>query len=268
MVAGAVVLLSRVQTISPEHWKKWTKYFAILVFLFRVAIGIADSAHVHISTRDNNVCIYADEFTWGALYTFLDTAIDLYATLMISFILITHIRRIHSLHTPASSSIYFAVLYHNVGRTFLLTVANLISAIFILSQIDTDLIIFIWTATNFLFVLLIGFDTDVTRSIRVLQKKYTEISNKHSSEERGSSFFSRAKSYIPSGSNEPQSVPPAHVTNSYYSIHGIELENTSNETRSRTQQNFTNTYISNRNDDDKSYTPPQSSPESRVNGLP
>ncbi|KAI9024388.1 hypothetical protein CLU79DRAFT_700332 [Phycomyces nitens] len=244
MVAGAIILLSRVQTVSPENWKQWTRYLGIFFILFRAAVGITDCVLVKISKTDYNVCVYVDETVWGSLYTFLDTTIDLYTTLMISTILITHIRRIHSIHAPANSSIYFAVLFHNVGRTFLLTIANLISAIFILSQINTDLIICLWTTTNFLFILLVGFDTDITRSIRVLQKKYTEISNKLGSDEGKPSLFSRAKNYIPGGSNELQPVPPAHVPTRYPN-NIIELDTAVSQRHN--PQSTDDSYNSNRN---------------------
>lgn len=67
------------------------------------------------------------------MYTLYDTLIDLYVTFVISLILLSHIRSLALDDMRINIILYTSVIYHNVIRSVLLTIVNLISAIFMIT---------------------------------------------------------------------------------------------------------------------------------------
>ncbi len=135
MTAGTHVLVARVQSIVPVDWKRKALIFHSTITVLRLIIGVVDVALIQIDNYPNGTCEYTDQEYWGPVYTLFDTCIDLYVTIMISAILISHIRSLVSDRMKINKNLYISVIYHNVIRTVLLTVVNLISAIFIIMVI-------------------------------------------------------------------------------------------------------------------------------------
>ncbi|KAI8639175.1 hypothetical protein BD408DRAFT_350460 [Parasitella parasitica] len=178
MTAGTQVLVTRVQSIVPINWRKRSLVFHTLITVLRLFVGIVDVALIHISNYPNGTCEYTDEEFWGPVYTLYDTLIDLYVTIVISGILISHIRSLLSDKMKVNKLLYTSVISHNVIRTICLTIVNLISAIFIIMKNQADVIMLLWPIINIFFVTLVGYDSDVTKAIRQLrQKRWRSLSN-------------------------------------------------------------------------------------------
>lgn len=135
MAAGTHVLVSRVQSIVPVDWRRRALIFHSMITAFRLIIGVVDVALINVGNYENGTCEYTDQEYWGPVYTLFDTCIDLYVTIMISAILISHIRSLVSDRMKINKNLYTSVIYHNVIRTVSLTIVNLISAIFIIMVI-------------------------------------------------------------------------------------------------------------------------------------
>ncbi|KAG0173859.1 hypothetical protein DFQ30_006832 [Apophysomyces sp. BC1015] len=157
--------------IAPQNRKK-TKIIHAALAALRMAIGIVDVALIRLSVAEDGQCIYTDAHYWGPVYTLYDTAIDLYVTIMITYILVKHIHRLQTAQMRANTTLYFAVVCSNVIRTVALTVVNFISAIFIIMEHDGDIIMLLWPIINFFFIVLVGYDADVTKSIKKLRHAY------------------------------------------------------------------------------------------------
>ncbi|CAO3590038.1 unnamed protein product [Absidia cylindrospora] len=172
MVAGDYVLLSRVHAVVPLPWKTASKYSFVVFLLLRFSIGVVDVALLNVAYDSHGMCIFIDNYYTGPFYTFLDLFIDMYVTVMITYVLVTHIRRLEIAHLPVNISVYIAVVTHNVIRTMMLTVVNLISGIFLIMEMSSELIMLIWPIINLFVVLLIGYDSDVTKTIVQLKEQY------------------------------------------------------------------------------------------------
>ncbi|KAI9484639.1 hypothetical protein BDB00DRAFT_854182 [Zychaea mexicana] len=105
---------------------------------------------------------------WGPVYTFFDTAIDLYVTIMIAYFLARHIHQLRAAQTQGNIPSYVGIVVQNILRTLILTVVNLASAVFILRGNSPYGIMVIWPIVNTLFVLLIGYDVDLAQAMRRL----------------------------------------------------------------------------------------------------
>ncbi|EIE77800.1 hypothetical protein RO3G_02504 [Rhizopus delemar RA 99-880] len=138
--------------------------------VFRLLIGIVDTCVVTVGTFDDGTCDYDDPKYWGPVYTLYDTLIDLYVTFVISLILLSHIRSLALDDMRINIILYTSVIYHNVIRSVLLTIVNLISAIFMITRYTNDYIMLVWPIINIVFVVLVGYDSDVTKAIRKLQQ--------------------------------------------------------------------------------------------------
>ncbi|KAG0765217.1 hypothetical protein G6F60_004995 [Rhizopus arrhizus] len=170
MAAGTAVMLSRVQAITPIQWKKTAAALHILLVILRFAIGIVDIVVVTITVHDTNTCKYKNAKYWGPVYTLYDTSIDIYVTCIISAILIMHIRSLTFGDMRISITLYTSVIYNNVIRTFLLTIVNIISAAFIFTSNGNKYTMIVWPVTNIGFILLVGYDSDVTKTIQKLRQ--------------------------------------------------------------------------------------------------
>lgn len=84
------------------------------------------------------------------MYTLYDTLIDLYVTIMISVILISHIRALLSDRMKVNTVLYTSVICQNVLRTVVLTIVNLISAICIITVMSQYLFILYFCILNLL----------------------------------------------------------------------------------------------------------------------
>ncbi|ORX47220.1 hypothetical protein DM01DRAFT_249496, partial [Hesseltinella vesiculosa] len=141
--------------------------------VLRVVIGIVDTVYLNVSVDSpTGMCIYEDNYYTGPVYTFMDLLIDLYVTATVTYILISHIKQLERAHVPVDTRLYIAIVSQNAIRTTLLSIVNLMSAVFLLLKLDTDAIMLIWPVINVFVILLIGYDSDICRTIRHLQEKY------------------------------------------------------------------------------------------------
>ncbi|KAI9264053.1 hypothetical protein BDA99DRAFT_508253 [Phascolomyces articulosus] len=168
VTAGVCVLLIRLKAVLPVGIRSHMSSFHIGIVFFRLAIGIIDVILIDFDAPDPSLCIYLESSAWGPVYTFYDTAIDLYVTLMIAFFLSKHIYRLHRTGTQGNISTYIGIVVQNIIRTTILTVVNLISAVFIIQKITSYGIVVLWPVVNVLFVLLIGYDADLAQAMRHL----------------------------------------------------------------------------------------------------
>ncbi|RCH99239.1 hypothetical protein CU098_010439 [Rhizopus stolonifer] len=165
MTAGTAVMLMRVHAIIPIQWKKCALIAHTMVVIIRFIIGIVDVVVVTITNHDTNTCKYKNAKYWGPVYTLYDTTLDIYVTAIISAILVSHIRSLTFGDMRTSITLYTSVIYNNIIRTVLLTIVNIISAAFIFTYT-----MIIWPVTNIGFVLLIGYDSDITKTIQKLRQ--------------------------------------------------------------------------------------------------
>ncbi|ORZ21487.1 hypothetical protein BCR42DRAFT_407629 [Absidia repens] len=172
MVAGNYVLLSRAHAIVPLPWKTVSKYSMLVFLVLRFIIGVVDTVFLKLGYDEYGMCTYTDNFYTGPIYTFFDLIIDVYVSVVITWVLVTHIRRLEKAHLPVNVSLYFAVVTHNIIRTVTLTVVNLISGIFLIMGMSNQFIMIVWPVINLFVVLLIGYDSDVTKTIIELKEQY------------------------------------------------------------------------------------------------
>ncbi|KAI9288455.1 hypothetical protein BC943DRAFT_156483 [Umbelopsis sp. AD052] len=183
MVFGNAVLLDRVATIVPSHLTKRFEIAHYIILAIRLAIGIIDAAIITVSAADNLSCIYQDNIAWGPVYTFYDTFTDLYVTLCITTILIMHVRKVKNVHIATNLNLFIAIGATNILRTIVLMISNLASAVLILTEERQSVIMIAWPVINLLFILLVGYDTDIARLIRRAQG--SQSSHPHSSSRTG-----------------------------------------------------------------------------------
>ncbi|CEG67429.1 hypothetical protein RMATCC62417_03862 [Rhizopus microsporus] len=182
MAAGNAVLVSRVQAIIPFQYKRIAYIFHWTVTVLRLALGIVDACVIVITNNPDGSCLYADNqyvthYYWGPVYTLYDTVIDVYVTMMISIILISHIRSLAFDDMRINIILYTSVIYHNVIRTVALTIVNLLSAIFIITKNSNEAIMLVWPIINIVFVCLVGYDSDVTKAIRKIRQRHWRQAN-------------------------------------------------------------------------------------------
>ncbi|KAI8374251.1 uncharacterized protein BYT42DRAFT_575712 [Radiomyces spectabilis] len=170
VLAGSYVLFRRVDAIVPIHLKHRFFHLHIAILILRAILSVVDIVLVQVGHNTQGVCVYTGNYYWSPLYTIVDMLIDMYVTFMIIFILVRHIRLLMAADVPSSISLYFAVIYNNSIRTFLLTIVSLFSAVFLLLRDPDDAVKLIWAVINLFFVILIGYDADVTKGIRRLQR--------------------------------------------------------------------------------------------------
>ncbi|KAI8062108.1 hypothetical protein BC940DRAFT_309551 [Gongronella butleri] len=172
MAAGTYVLMSRVHSIVSLEWKTASKYSMRIAVAARIIIGILDTVYLNVAVLDDGSCFYEDNYYTGPIYTFADLLIDLYVTIMVTYILVSHIRQLEKAHVPVDTRLYIGIVSQNVIRTVSLSIVNLMSVVFLLLKLSSDAIMLIWPIINIFVVLLIGYDSDVAKTIIHLQESY------------------------------------------------------------------------------------------------
>ncbi|KAI8984698.1 hypothetical protein BDF20DRAFT_861274 [Mycotypha africana] len=171
-LSGNHVLVTRVQSIIPFAWKSRALIFHSTLTVLRFLIGIVDVATVHLSYFEDGSCEYYDAEFWGPVYTLYDTVVDFYVTLMISIVLISHIRSIISTRMKVNTLLYTSVIYNNVLRTLCITIVNLMSTLLIIMENKMIKIMLLWPIINILIVCLVGYDSDVTKAIQKIRQRH------------------------------------------------------------------------------------------------
>lgn len=62
MASGDVVLLSRVHSVVPLMWKRYSIYSSIIIVAFRTIIGIIDTVLLHLDFNQYGMCVYIDNY--------------------------------------------------------------------------------------------------------------------------------------------------------------------------------------------------------------
>ncbi|KAI8380839.1 hypothetical protein BD560DRAFT_387289 [Blakeslea trispora] len=171
MVAGDFVLLCRVQSVVPIDWRKRSQILHYTLIAIRLLIGIVDVVLIRITVYSTGACDYEDQDYWGIVYTFYDTILDIYVTISISGILIAHIRSLKADRMKVNKLLYTSVIYHNVFRSVGITITSLISSIFIIMKNREETVMLIWPIVDTFFVILVGYDSDLTKAIRKLRTR-------------------------------------------------------------------------------------------------
>ncbi|KAF1802340.1 hypothetical protein FB192DRAFT_1280001, partial [Mucor lusitanicus] len=114
----------------------------------------------------------------GVAYTLFDTAIDFYVSSMITFILVTHIRRLHADRVGGNVNLYKSVVISNAIRTILLTLVNLVCTVYYLVVMYTandnpTMVLIVWPISNMFLIALVGYDTDITKSINHCKRLFS-----------------------------------------------------------------------------------------------
>ncbi|KAI8973209.1 hypothetical protein BDF20DRAFT_945460 [Mycotypha africana] len=168
-----MVLLMRVQSIMPIAYKMKTLILHCSALFIRIILGIVDVILIHMDNYADGTCHYVVKEYWGPVYTLYDTFIDLYVSIMIIIIIINHIRSLKSDSLRGNTILYTSVIYYNAIRTVCLTIANFLSAFFVI--MDAKLVMLLWPIINIVFVVLIGYDADVMKTIQKLRQKDWQI---------------------------------------------------------------------------------------------
>ncbi|CDH57498.1 hypothetical protein RO3G_02504 [Lichtheimia corymbifera JMRC:FSU:9682] len=166
MLSGNAVLLLRVRAIFPHEWNTASKIFHIMIIVVRLGIGVVDISMLSYVRGPRGMCRYQESAYWGPVYTFYDTLVDAYVTVMIGYMLSKHVSRLRRSFVEVNTSTYIVFLAQNVIRTTVLTGVNLLSALFILMREGHYAIMVLWPVINSLVLLLIGYDVDLTRVVQ------------------------------------------------------------------------------------------------------
>lgn len=126
---GDAVVLERITEVV--SWKVQAQICHFIVILVRLIIGMVDVplASVYLSF-EGGPCVYKDQPVVGVLYTSLDTAISLYATIMTFLVLSQELRKRGqegSMHVHRYHYITIAARY--TAPVFCLTLVNLMGTI-------------------------------------------------------------------------------------------------------------------------------------------
>lgn len=170
-LAGLYVMLSRAMILIPEKYKTVFMVFHGCLLTIRLALGAADAIFAHIWVdQTTGVCISKDSNNAGIAYTIVDCFIDLYVSVVITLVLSKHIRNLKAMGVKGNSSLYISVVATNVFRTLTLLILNLWCTVyFFVSNDSVVMVLIIWPINNLLFIVLIGYDTNITKSVSNLQ---------------------------------------------------------------------------------------------------
>lgn len=85
-----------------------------------------------------------------------------------------HVRKVKHVHITTNINLFLAVGATNILRTIVLMISNLVSAVLILTEERQAVIMIAWPIINLLFILLVGYDTDIARLLRRTQPSRTQ----------------------------------------------------------------------------------------------
>ncbi|KAI7879032.1 hypothetical protein K492DRAFT_116750, partial [Lichtheimia hyalospora FSU 10163] len=137
----------------------------------RIIIGAVDVVLLDRAALESGTCQFQENKAWGPVYTVYDTLADLYVTVAIGVTLFRHVKRIRStLDDEQSSGSYHAIIMQNIIRTTVLFLSNLATVVFMLKSANQIVLIIYWPITNMLFILLIGYDSDLVQVVRNIRK--------------------------------------------------------------------------------------------------
>ncbi|KAI8344354.1 hypothetical protein BC941DRAFT_408444 [Chlamydoabsidia padenii] len=166
MTFGDAVILERIQAVMLWRWGH------LLILIVRLIIGMVDVplAWIYLDLT-SGVCTYEDHAVLGVIYTSMDAAIGLYATIITCYALIGAIRKLEQDRLIQVSKYYYiTTVIRNAAPNFCLILTNLIGAIGNGSKIHNNyympLVDTLWPITNLLFVALIGYDIDLVKVIQ------------------------------------------------------------------------------------------------------
>ncbi|KAL9538707.1 hypothetical protein MBANPS3_010729 [Mucor bainieri] len=209
-LSAIYILLLRVKLVIPSHQQMLFNIIHALILTARVIVSIFDVIYSHIwSDVAVGVCRYKDKHEIGVTYTLFDTAIDFYVSITITFILVTHIRRLHADRVGGNVDLYKSVVISNAIRTILLSIVNLVCTVYYLVANDNPtMVLIVWPVSNMFLIALVGYDTDITKSINHCKRLFSITLP-------SDSIF-----YTPKDDNPTKPHYPHHTTSSSTVING------------------------------------------------
>ncbi|EPB87652.1 hypothetical protein HMPREF1544_05535 [Mucor circinelloides 1006PhL] len=174
-LAAICILLLRVKVILPPHQQALFNAIHALILAARFTVGVFDVIYSRIwSDISIGVCRYKDKHEIGVTYTLFDTAIDFYVSIVITFILATHIKKMCAAHIGGNISLYKSVVISNAIRTILLSMVNLVCTVYYLIANDNPtMVLVVWPINNIFLIALVGYDTDIIKSINQCKRSST-----------------------------------------------------------------------------------------------
>ncbi|KAK4515017.1 40S ribosomal protein [Mucor velutinosus] len=166
-LSAIYILLLRVKIVIPSYRQMLFNIIHALIMAARVVLIVFDVIYSYIwSDVTIGVCRYKDKHEISVTYTLFDTAVDFYVSIMITSILVTHIRRMYADQIGGNVNLYKSVVISNTIRTIILSIVNLICTVYYLIANDNPIMVFIvWPIGNMSLIVLVGYDSDITRSI-------------------------------------------------------------------------------------------------------
>ncbi|CDS02841.1 hypothetical protein LRAMOSA00244 [Lichtheimia ramosa] len=172
MTAGMTVLLLRIRAVLPFGWNAYIKSMHVVLVGMRIIIGAVDVVLLQRAVLPDGSCQFQESKAWGPVYTVYDTLVDLYVTIAIGITLYRHVKRVrNSIDDEQTSLPYHAIIMQNVIRTTVLFLSNLATVILMLKSANQAVLIIYWPVTNILFILLIGYDSDLVQVVRSMRKR-------------------------------------------------------------------------------------------------
>ncbi|KAG2199817.1 hypothetical protein INT47_009430, partial [Mucor saturninus] len=172
-IAGLCILLLRVMVLVPSQYRVVAIAFHIAVVVTRFVLAVLDTVWAHVWIAPvTGICVFKDKHEIAAAYTLFDFTMDMYVTATVSIILTSHIRRSNLMGVEGNMSLYVSVVLTNAFRTFILSIINLICTVYLfVDNSDPANVLVIWPISSIFLILMIGYDTDITKTIRQLKTR-------------------------------------------------------------------------------------------------
>lgn len=237
-LSAICILLLRVKIVIPAHRQMLFNIIHVMVLTARMVVCVFDVVYSHIwSDVSIGVCRYKNKYEIGISYTLFDTVIDFYVSIAIAFILVTHIRRLYADRVDGSVNLYKSVVISNAIRTILLSIVNLVCTVYYLVANDhLTMVLIVWPISNMFLIALVGYDTDITKSINHCKRLFpiTLISNSNTNAIYMTKDESQTKQHLsshtaspPTAINGPSPVPSTFPDNDSFSFPLRRLSNMS-----------------------------------------
>ncbi|KAI9471998.1 MAG: hypothetical protein EXX96DRAFT_653175 [Benjaminiella poitrasii] len=177
-IAGFIILALRVEAVVPIQHQATFRILHIVLIGIRFVSSVLDVIYLRTWIDAScNCCQFEVTRELGSFYAIYDALFDIYVSVIITFILYRHIRKICTEGVQGNFNLYISVIVANVIRTIILSLISIGCAIYYLTNIRNPvLILIIWPVTNMFFIILIGYDTNITQAIKNMRDHIFEMS--------------------------------------------------------------------------------------------
>ncbi|KAI7898263.1 uncharacterized protein BX663DRAFT_564919 [Cokeromyces recurvatus] len=201
-IAGFIILLLRLEAIISIQHRSMFRIFHVILILIRIIASILDLIYLRVWVgKTCDCCELSVARELGVFYALFDALLDGYVSFMITFILCRHIRELNVERVQGNVNLYISVVLSNVIRTVVLTIVSIACAVYYLSTYrDPILPLIIWPVTNVFFILLIGYDTNITNALKSVRSQFLGLPQTNSSL---SNVISQQQSNMMKNKNNP-----------------------------------------------------------------